>query len=234
MWIELHDTLSEHPKTEALAQALCINQAWAMGILAALWTWAIRNAPDGDLSRVSDKALARACFWERKPALLADALTRCGWLDADRAIHHWQDYAGRLLAKRAANAQRMRARRARTVPEPCAPCAPPTVPDPTVPDPTQPDPTQPHPTQPAHTQGLFPDDAWRTSARARGAVAQRVVDRLRDRGCDGPRLYDVVEEYLALGLPPDRMIGFSALSDAQLSASLFALLRQAELSGTAP
>ena len=55
MWIELHDTLSEHRKTEALAQALGVNQAWAVGILAALWTWSIRNAPTGDLSGVSDK-----------------------------------------------------------------------------------------------------------------------------------------------------------------------------------
>ena len=216
MWIELHDTLSEHRKTEALAQALGVNQAWAVGILAALWTWSIRNAPTGDLSGVSDKAIARACFWERGAGRLVDALTRCGWLDPDRRLHHWQDYAGRLLARRAANAQRMRDYRARTESPPCGA---------TVPNPPVPHPTVPNPTPPDSHKLLFPDQAWRTSARARAAVAQRVVDRLLEQGCSGTQLHQLVEEYLALGLAPEKLIGFSALNEGELSARFFGLLK---------
>ncbi len=213
MWIELHDTLSEHRKTEALAQALGVNQAWAVGILAALWTWSIRNAPTGDLSGVSDKAIARACFWEKGAGRLVEALAQCGWLDSDRRLHNWEDYAGRLLARRAANARRMRDYRARTQPPPCQA----TQPNPTVPNTTQPN-------RESHKE-LFPDQAWRTSPRARAAVAQRVVDCLTAQGCSGGQLHQVVEEYLALGLAPEKMAGFAALTEAELSARFFGLLR---------
>lgn len=217
MWIEVHDTLPEHRKTERLAQALGVDQAWAAGILVCLWTWALRNAPDGDLTDVSEKALSRACFWEKKSRPLGRALRDCGWIDPDNRLHHWDDYAGRLMEKRAANARRMRAARARAASEPEAPACAATQPDPTEPDTTSPDITRPD----ALTRGEFPDDAWKVSARARGAVAQRVVNRLVKQGCRGANLYDVVCEYLEVGLPPERMLGMRDLDETALSSALF-------------
>lgn len=112
MWIELHDTMPGHWKTEGLAKELEINQAHAAGILCCLWTWALNNAPDGDLTRLSEEKLARECYWTLGRPLLP-ALKACGFVDGDDKIHDWSDYTGRLMEKREANARRMRLARAR-------------------------------------------------------------------------------------------------------------------------
>ena len=56
-------------------------------------------------------------------------------------------------------------------------------------------------------------------------MAQRVVDRLLEQGCSGTQLHQLVEEYLALGLAPEKLIGFSALNEGELSARFFGLLK---------
>lgn len=112
-WIEVHDTLREHHKTYAFADSLKIPQYSAVGILVSLWTWAINNAPDGDLSKYAPPAIARACYWDKKPEKLIEALTECGWLSEELSLHDWQDYAGRLIDRREANARRNREARER-------------------------------------------------------------------------------------------------------------------------
>lgn len=44
---------------------------------------------------------------------LAAALRTSGFVDADRRLHDWGDYTGRLIDQRAANRERQRRRRAR-------------------------------------------------------------------------------------------------------------------------
>ena len=39
------------------------------------------------------------------------------------------------------------------------------------------------------------------------------------------QLHQLVEEYLALGLAPEKLIGFSALNEGELSARFFGLLK---------
>jgi hypothetical protein len=114
-WIELHTTLRDHPKAYSLATALRIPEAQAIGHLVLLWLWAIEQAEEGRL-RVPHAALARACTWEGKPERLIDALVEAGWVDrlydGTLAIHDWEEYAGRLIHRRAANVARQRAYRA--------------------------------------------------------------------------------------------------------------------------
>ncbi|MBQ9211125.1 MAG: DnaD domain protein [Clostridia bacterium] len=98
-WISVYDTLREHPKTYDLADKLKIEQYAAGGIVVFLWTWALINAPDGDLTKFPDGAIARACFWDKKPKMLMDALSECGWLDPPGLIHDWGVYAGALMDK---------------------------------------------------------------------------------------------------------------------------------------
>jgi hypothetical protein len=245
MWIELHDTMPGHWKTEGLAKELEINQAHAAGILCCLWTWALNNAPDGDLARLSEEKLARECYWTLGRPLLP-ALKACGFVDGDDKIHDWSDYTGRLMEKREANARRMRLARARQrqaaldalaleeaavlrgepqaraahVREPCGA----TVPNPTLQDPTEPDPTEEDPPVfPAHTAlraPSLPDDAWKYSARARAAVAQRVTNALVRQGCHGKNLYDVVLDLLQSGLPPHAMMVCRGLSDREVNLKL--------------
>ena len=97
-WIKVATNLPQHPKIYALAEELGLNdklllpETMAAGVIINLWTWALTNQPNGDLSGVSDRAIARVCGWQGKPDKLIDSLISCGFVDADRYIHDWEDY----------------------------------------------------------------------------------------------------------------------------------------------
>ncbi len=118
-WIESHQSLQRHPKTIALARLLHISRAAAIGHLHCLWWWAMDYAPDGDLRDVADSTLADACEYRGSPALLVCSLIAArgpsghGFVDEDRSIHDWDQYAGRLLDKRRSDAERKRKERGR-------------------------------------------------------------------------------------------------------------------------
>lgn len=95
-WIKVYHDLSDHPKTYALAEKLKVEQFAAVGLVVCLWTWAIIHAPDGDLSRFPDNAIARACHWHKPAAGLVKALQECGFVDG-RQIHDWDEYASALM-----------------------------------------------------------------------------------------------------------------------------------------
>lgn len=95
-WIKVYHDLSDHPKTYALADALKVEQFAAVGIVVCLWTWAIIHAPEGDLERFPDAAIARACHWHKPAAGLVKALQDSGFLDG-RRIHDWDQYASDLM-----------------------------------------------------------------------------------------------------------------------------------------
>jgi hypothetical protein len=108
-WIELHGQLFFHPKTVIAASELTRGDAEKLvGHLARLWTWAIDHAENGDLAHLSDRAIAEAAGWRRTPKRFVAALTVAGFLDADRRIHDWDDYAGKLLDRRRADRERTR------------------------------------------------------------------------------------------------------------------------------
>lgn len=108
-WIESHDTLARHPKTRRLVRALNIPLPQAIGHLHLLWWWALEYAEHGDLSAFDAADIADAVMWEGDPSAFVQALTAAGFMDADQRIHDWQDYAGRLLEQRKANAARQAA-----------------------------------------------------------------------------------------------------------------------------
>lgn len=103
-WIELHQTLREHKKMFACADALGLSRIEMIGTLVSLWLWALDNAQDGSLEGVSDKTIARVCdFPEKKAGKLMEALHKHGWIDRDGdryVIHDWYDYAGKLMERR--------------------------------------------------------------------------------------------------------------------------------------
>lgn len=108
-WIELHGQLFFHPKTVIAANELTRGDAEKLvGHLARLWTWAIDHVEDGNLAHLNDRAIAEAAGWRRTPKRFVDALTEAGFLDADRRIHDWDDYAGKLLDRRRADRERKR------------------------------------------------------------------------------------------------------------------------------
>lgn len=97
-WIQVYSNLPQHPKTSRLADELGLTSTafnpntLAVGLLVCLWTWAIQNACDGDLSGCSPRSIAEACQWKKKPDVLIQALMKSGYLDADMRLHDWDDY----------------------------------------------------------------------------------------------------------------------------------------------
>lgn len=115
-WIESHQEVAHHPKTRKLAKKLDLGTAPVIGHLHALWWWAVDYAPDGSLEQHTDEDIAIGAFWENDPKEFVDALVECRWLDRDGehlSLHDWEEYAGRLLDRRKANAERKRLSRAR-------------------------------------------------------------------------------------------------------------------------
>ena len=154
-WIQVYSNLPQHKKTSRLAEELKISSAVvdpnmvAVGILIGLWTWAIQNAYDGDLSECSARTIANACQWKKKPETLVTALKKTGWLDADMRLHDWEEYAVLLIdqeenrkAKTRDRVNRYRSKKAASCNvTQCAPCNvtytqcnAPTVPNLTKPD----------------------------------------------------------------------------------------------------
>lgn len=62
-------------------------------MLVSLWLWASQNATNGDLSGCSDRAIAEAAEYKKKPAAFVNALIKTKWLDSDRKLHNWEEYA---------------------------------------------------------------------------------------------------------------------------------------------
>lgn len=115
-WIESHQEVAHHPKTRKLARRLGVDLATAIGHLHALWWWALSYAEDGNLHKHTDEDVALGALWDAEPRTFVDALVDCRWLDRDgesTVLHDWDEYAGRLVDRRKANAERKRLSRAR-------------------------------------------------------------------------------------------------------------------------
>lgn len=119
-WIESHQELRRHPKTKRLARLLGIPIPQAIGHLHCLWWWALDYAEDGYLDKFDAFDIAEAAMYEGDADGFLAALINCGpkddpgFVDADTLqLHDWDEYAGRLIEKRAANAERARKSRER-------------------------------------------------------------------------------------------------------------------------
>lgn len=161
-WIEVHQSLLSHRKTMDLAERLDIPEVYAVGHLVALWCWGLDNAPEGIVRCASQRIVARAAQWPGDARAFVEAMVAAGFLERDGddlIVHDWYAYAGRLIERRAANAEKQRNWRDRHKAEPPnhdVPVTSPsrdgaTVPNPTVPYLTMPPkgPTAPPPGPPA-------------------------------------------------------------------------------------
>ena len=87
----------------------------AIGHLHCLWYWALDYAQDGDLSGYDEIDIAGGALWEGDDREFIEALVKAGFVDIEPPrIHDWMDYAGLLIEKRKADAERKRAARERT------------------------------------------------------------------------------------------------------------------------
>lgn len=115
-WIKIDTALPAHRKVFALGDELRLSNPTVVGHLVALWGWALDNAPTGVITGIRPRALAAAAQFDGDPDDFLAALIAAGFIDRvgdQLTIHDWQEYAGRLIEEREANAQRAREARAR-------------------------------------------------------------------------------------------------------------------------
>lgn len=85
---------TEKLKFKKLQRILKLPLWQAVGLLESVWKMAYRNAPAGDVGRLSDDDIAAAIEWDGDAMELVDALVQTGWLDRDPThrllIHDWE------------------------------------------------------------------------------------------------------------------------------------------------
>ena len=105
-WIEVHDTLPDHPKVLRAARALKLDSDALVGKLVRLWTWALGNREDGVLSDLDAERLNYLMNYSGKSERLLDALTENRLLDERERgyrIHDWDEHVMMLRNKREEN-----------------------------------------------------------------------------------------------------------------------------------
>ena len=87
----------DHPKTLDFAARLQVELPTAIGHLELLWAFTGKKAPQGDIGKWPDGAIARACYWMGRPETFILALIESGFLEADPdhrlTVHDWHDHA---------------------------------------------------------------------------------------------------------------------------------------------
>jgi len=73
-WGKLEGTFGRDIKWKRLGKLLGIPRAQAAGHVACLYSWAVDNAQDGDVSDFGDEEIEEQCLWEGEPGALAKAL----------------------------------------------------------------------------------------------------------------------------------------------------------------
>jgi len=134
-WIESHDTLALHHKTQRLAEELSVSIPYVIGTLHLLWYFCLQQSwKNGDLSKYTPRAIATFCHWDKDPSMLIKALQKAGFLDG-LIVHDWLDFAGRLVKDRISYI-RSNGKRKKSVRKPSVLRGQPypTVPNPTVPN----------------------------------------------------------------------------------------------------
>lgn len=198
-WIESHQELREHPKTKRLCRLLALPRPMVVGYLHFLWWWAYDYAPEGDLSPFTDEDIADAVDWDGDPGELMRALVQAGFVNEDRRLHDWADFAQKWIERRRADRERKRAgtrkeqtvqRTSTGVPAEIRSHSGVTGPDRTIPDLTKPD-SSPQP--PPQAEGENPPTPRKRGARSgqRGgfaAVSERPSDPV---GGDGVAVEDL-------------------------------------------
>ena len=102
-WMELHDTLPDHPKVICAAAALKLDKDTFVGKLTRLWLWALNHRESGFLRDNEAETVAEIMRFKGRPAALMAALLGAGLLDVTEGgymIHDWQESVGMLMASR--------------------------------------------------------------------------------------------------------------------------------------
>lgn len=204
-WIESHQELANHPKVLRLARLLDESRPTVIGYLHLLWWWALAYADDGNLADYSDEEIADAIGWDDDAPTLIGGLMEAGWLEEDKTLHDWWDYAGKLVERR--QKDRERKRKATASPPPIRKTSTGTPPEGDgtayVPNPTGPDPTQPD--QKNGGKPRFRDELWDVFVEVHGQPASqsergkfnKIVKTLREADVSAAEYPQLVQAYVS-------------------------------------
>lgn len=86
----------DHPKTNELAARLGVSKPTAIGHLELLWAFVGKLAPQGNVGKHPDGAIARAAEWQGDPVAFVDALLLTRLLDEcgthRLVVHDWHEH----------------------------------------------------------------------------------------------------------------------------------------------
>lgn len=93
-----------HPKLYELAARLGCDRPTALGYLALLWDYTGEVAPQGNIGKWTNGAIALACDWAGDPGHFVEAMVGVGWLDLSEPhrliIHDWPDHCEQWVKKK--------------------------------------------------------------------------------------------------------------------------------------
>ena len=125
-WLELHQQLRNHPKLHHLHSLVAPEGDIDLvrSKLENLWLWALDYSDEhGKIefakAAPTPKYLSEISGWRGDPVAWMSGLVGSGWIDRDGndlLLHDWEQYAGKYLARRAADARRKADERARLHP----------------------------------------------------------------------------------------------------------------------
>ena len=117
LYLEVHQSLADHPKTKKAIRLLGISKPQFIGHMVCLWWWCQKYAKDGDLSGYDNADIAEAAGWEGDPDKFITALLGCGskenpgFLIQDGPeffVNDWHEYGGKLFTERERAAKKQR------------------------------------------------------------------------------------------------------------------------------
>ena len=97
-WLKIYQSIRQHRKILDAADALEIAPPYMIGLLTSFWLWALDNAPDGNVSEISARNIARAAEWDGDADELLQAfILRVCWIRATRILLLSRSTTGRNM-----------------------------------------------------------------------------------------------------------------------------------------
>jgi hypothetical protein len=98
-----------HTKMKRLCRRLGVPTYHGVGILESLWQLTAREAPRGDIGKLSDEDIAIGIDYRGEESALMEALVDSGWIDRSEEfrmiIHDWDEHADDAVHMRLARSR---------------------------------------------------------------------------------------------------------------------------------
>lgn len=104
LYIEVHTSLRENLKLSRLSKRLDVPEVHMVGHLVYLWLWALGcTGIEGEITKVSPEEMAIIMQYEGDATKLYEEMLACHWItktDGKVFINDWNEYGGKVMARR--------------------------------------------------------------------------------------------------------------------------------------